>query len=91
MVSRLLRGVCESCEKITDIHFKKELHKNSVEETFFKCEHCNEKFTAFVTDNNVRQLQKRIRREKTPGARMLMQQTVDARMHLLKKELAERG
>lgn len=58
---------CRLCEEKTKVRFKEKQHPRGVKETYFRCEHCNERYSCFVTDGKVRKLQKeidRIRRDK---------------------------
>lgn len=56
-----LTALCDQCDKITDVIFKKDKHPNGIEETYFKCEHCYYRYTSFVTDKWVRKQQRKLK------------------------------
>lgn len=86
-----LTALCTECDYMTDIRFKVRPHPNTVEETYFECEHCNHHFTCFVTDYDIRAMQRR--KDKLLGYehtndRLAMQDAINERMAVLKQRLA---
>lgn len=59
--------ICDECQSEFAINLKTLEHpanklKDYVIETYFRCPHCNEKYIAFVTDRQAREMQKEIRK-----------------------------
>lgn len=82
-----LTALCDECDYITDIAFKMRPHPNTVEETYFNCEHCNHHYLCFVTDYKVRAKQRR--KEKMLGDkhiddRLKLQEEINESMEELK-------
>ncbi|WP_099157280.1 hypothetical protein [Virgibacillus ndiopensis] len=85
-----MTGLCDNCNYITDIKYKEEQLSRGIKHTYFVCEHCNKRYTCFVTDPKVRQLQKKIRRltgHRNRSVRIRMMELVNERMTELKQEI----
>lgn len=54
---------CNGCNKTFEVMHQTKYHNEEVEELFFVCLHCDTHYTAFFTDEVVRMLQGRIRRQ----------------------------
>lgn len=54
---------CNKCKKNFIIKPKVKKHKEGIEELYFKCPHCKEKYTAFYIDKEGKELQKKIKVE----------------------------
>ena len=84
----LMTGLCDKCNYITDIDFKVQNHSKGIQETYFICEHCLERYTCFVTDARVRDMQQSLR---TIGGRRngrdQLHKEMVKRMDMLKREL----
>ncbi len=64
---------CDEClgEYVPKLKIKK--YKCGIEETYFKCPHCNDKYTAFYTDRKIRKQQKELRNfYKNQGSNLYM-------------------
>lgn len=48
-----MKATCDKCNHLTKITFKEANHPLGVIETYFTCEHCEERYTCFVTDKGV--------------------------------------
>ena len=86
-----LTALCDQCDYITDVNFKERPHPNTVTETYFDCEHCSHHYTCFVTDYDVRAMQRRkdkLKGDKHIDDRLAMQDTINERMAVLKQGLA---
>lgn len=78
---------CDNCKKVFLVKFKEKRHPNTVIETFFTCSHCKHRYTSFVTDTEVRRLQRKIKREITVVERTVIFDEIKRRMATLKHEL----
>lgn len=95
-MTKQLTALCDHCNKITDVIFKKEKHPNGIEETYFKCEHCFYRYTSFVTDKWVRKQQGNLKAmpRKNNGNIKLMDEKqiqINKRMEMLKYNLINFG
>lgn len=52
---------CNKCNKNFDVKVRTRQIDKDVEEVFFNCPHCHERYTAYFTDKNIREKQKIIR------------------------------
>lgn len=89
-MSKPLQGTCDSCNQVTKIDFKMLQHPRGIQETYFKCEHCDTKYTCFVTDEKARKLQKKKSRlvgYRYTNNRIRLQDEISQRMTKLKREL----
>jgi hypothetical protein len=88
-------ALCDQCDKITDVEFKKDKHPNGIEETYFKCEHCYYRYTSFVTDSWVRKKQRALKTlpRHTDNTQVLddRQLEINQRMSQLKYNLINYG
>lgn len=94
-----LTALCDHCDKITDVEFKKAKHLNGIEETYFECEHCYYHYTSFVTDKWVRKKQRALKGLPRKSGKTMInamvldekQLEVNKRMNLLKYNLINYG
>lgn len=92
---KLIQATCDNCHQITKVVFKKRYLPKSIQETYFNCQECNKKYTCFVTDNKVRDLQKKLAQlralppSKYPVEEEVLrsQEEVNQRMYKLKSDL----
>lgn len=54
---------CSKCYKTFEVEQQTKHHNEEVEELFFTCPHCEAHYTMFFTDEEVRMLQGKIRRQ----------------------------
>ncbi|MET4560766.1 hypothetical protein ABIA69_001910 [Lysinibacillus parviboronicapiens] len=59
--------VCDDCQKeiivsVKDYEYPAHQLKGYVIETYFRCQHCDKKYSVIVTDKQARKMQKEIRR-----------------------------
>lgn len=52
---------CDKCKKDFIIKLKVKKHKEGIEELYFKCPHCKERYTSYYIDREGKELQKKIR------------------------------
>lgn len=52
---------CDHCHKPFNIQAKEKKHGKGITETYFTCPHCNHRYTAFVTNAEIRKRQREIR------------------------------
>lgn len=52
---------CNKCKKEFEINIKTKKYTGGIEETYFKCPHCNKRYIGFFTDKNIRIKQKKVR------------------------------
>lgn len=52
--------ICDKCNKEFEIKLKVNNHINNIEEAYFKCPNCGEKYISCFTDKNIRLKQKKI-------------------------------
>lgn len=78
---------CDNCNKVFPIKLKEKRHPKTVIETFFICNHCKHRYTSFVTDTEVRRLQRIIKRPMSEDERLTMFDEIKKRMAILKYEL----
>ncbi|QBP07000.1 hypothetical protein [Virgibacillus phage Mimir87] len=53
---------CDKCGKSFTIKPQEKKHGNGIKETYFRCTHCNERYTAYVTDADIRKKQRDIKK-----------------------------
>lgn len=87
-------AICNECQKITDIEYQERYHAKGIKEVYFKCEHCYQHYTAFVTDIKVRKMQRK--KDSFKGLhfatkRLEMQKDINLRMAQLKYNLIQFG
>lgn len=49
---------CNKCKHEFEVKVKTKHIENDVEEVFFNCPHCHERYTAYYTNDKIKQLQK---------------------------------
>lgn len=54
---------CDKCKKDFIIKPKIKKHKEDIEELYFKCPYCKERYAAFYIDKEGKELQKKIKME----------------------------
>lgn len=52
---------CDHCHKPFNIQPKEKKHGKGITETYFVCPHCEHRYTAFVTNAEIRKRQREIR------------------------------
>lgn len=93
-MSRPVTTICDNCGKITDVEFKEQRHANDIRETYFKCEHCFYHYTSFVTDSEVRKMQRKrdgMTGDRNTDNRLKLHEQVKERMAILKYNLINYG
>ena len=53
---------CDQCKKNFPIQPKEKKHGQGIKEIYFVCTHCKTRYTAYVTDQEVRRMQRQIRK-----------------------------
>ncbi|GIN96128.1 hypothetical protein J6TS1_19980 [Siminovitchia terrae] len=53
---------CDHCQKSFNIQPKEKKHGKGITETYFICPHCQHRYTAFVTNAEIRKRQREIRK-----------------------------
>ena len=51
---------CDSCYKEFELKVKIKKHTRLIEETYFKCPHCKERYSSYFTDEHIRSKQDQI-------------------------------
>ncbi|MEX3713640.1 hypothetical protein ABFV99_14700 [Cytobacillus horneckiae] len=82
-----MEATCDNCGDLTRIKYQRNEYPRGLQETYFKCESCDKKFSCFVTDGKVRKMQKDIRKEKDTLVRYNMQTEISTRMKELKRKV----
>jgi len=85
---------CSNCSKMTMVKFKNQQHPKGIQETYFKCQHCNKRYTCYVTNQAVRAKQREIKNLtglNDADERTKLQQEVNQCMDKLKSELTNDG
>lgn len=81
--------VCDVCENefVIELHVKE--YAEGVEETYFRCTHCGEKYTGVVTDPEIRKQQRVIKKmlDKVAKARS----TAESKKQFAQIKLAKRS
>lgn len=54
------RVVCDKCSNEFELKLKTKKHINNIEEIYFKCPNCGEKFVSYFADKSIRLKQKKI-------------------------------
>ncbi|MFJ7471127.1 hypothetical protein ACIQWI_21530 [Peribacillus frigoritolerans] len=57
-----MNSQCDNCKLTFEVRLQEKNHGKGVRESFFTCTHCQTKFFVFITDDYIRQHQKRIKR-----------------------------
>lgn len=85
---------CNKCKKDFEINIKTKKCLGGIEETYFKCPHCKERYTGFFTDKNIRIKQKRVRNESNKlskcrdmGQRIVLLKEIDKMKQDLKVDM----
>lgn len=52
---------CNNCKKDFEVKVRTRQLENDAEEIFFNCPECNERYTAYYTNDKIRKLQEKIR------------------------------
>lgn len=52
--------ICDSCDMEFELKVKIKKHSRLVEESYFKCPHCKERYSSYFTDEHIRSKQKQI-------------------------------
>ena len=84
-----IQASCVQCDNFMDVNFTVKKY-GQLEETYFTCEHCSAHTTCFVTDNIVRDMQKKVRSLVGRDKRRALQVEINERKAKLKVELKER-
>ncbi|MBY6800133.1 transglycosylase [Clostridium botulinum] len=56
-----MKVYCDKCNKDFEINAKEKKYKDGIVELYFKCPHCQERYTSFFTNKSIRQKQKKVR------------------------------
>lgn len=51
---------CNECKHEFEVSVRTRYIKDDIEEVFFNCPGCNERYTAYYTNNRIKELQKQI-------------------------------
>lgn len=54
---------CNNCKRDFETNIKIEEHENNVEEVYFDCPYCNERYLAYYTNRSIRDKQKDVKEE----------------------------
>lgn len=57
----MLEVICDKCSKKFEVKMKKRTHGVDITEHYFICPKCRKRYTSYVTDQEVRRLQKEVR------------------------------
>jgi hypothetical protein len=79
---------------MTMVNFRNHQHPKGIQETYFKCQHCNKRYTCYVTNQAVRAKQREIKNLtglNDADERTKLQQEVNQCMDELKSELTNDG
>jgi len=90
VISREVRGMRVICTKgcnkeFEDPVFKEDKLNGDIREVYFKCPHCNWKYTCFYTDREIRKLQALQRKTKDKKEFNKLKEKVTNRMNKLKE------
>ncbi|MEK5173221.1 hypothetical protein NST63_08510 [Heyndrickxia sp. FSL W8-0496] len=53
---------CDQCKKNFPVQPKEKKHGQGIKETYFVCPHCKTRYTAYITDQEVRRMQRQIQK-----------------------------
>ena len=53
---------CDHCKKNFSVQPKEKKHGQGIKEIYFVCTHCKTRYTAYVTDQEVRRMQRQIQK-----------------------------
>lgn len=81
-MNKTLTALCDQCDKITDVVYKKAKHPKGIEETYFTCEHCEHRYTSFVTDAWVRKKQRALKAMPRKGNKNLVKMLDDKQLEI---------
>lgn len=65
---------CNKCNEEFEIKPRIKKYADAVEETFFTCPHCNERYSSFFTNNDIRKKQKLLKNRYTEIAREVIKE-----------------
>ena len=89
-----VHATCVKCNEIFSVKYIEVYHSKGIKETFFNCTHCQRKYVCFVTDHEVRKMQKdkaKLIGIHNANKRLQMQDKINQRMARLKMELIGSG
>ncbi|WMJ81963.1 transglycosylase [Clostridium sp. MB40-C1] len=72
---------CNKCNKDFELNIKVKKYPGGVEETYFKCPHCKERYSSYFTDRNIRIKQGKVRNKYEQLSKCI---NMDDRTELLK-------
>ncbi|WP_078428775.1 hypothetical protein [Alkalihalobacterium alkalinitrilicum] len=78
---------CDECGRGTKINLKERKYGQGRREAYFTCEHCDHKYTSYVTDTRVRRWQVELNETTDAVQRFNLQLKIRERMQKLKTEL----
>lgn len=78
---------CNECKHEFEIKVRVRHIQADVEEVFFNCPNCHERYTSYYLNDNIKQKQKQLKRVKADSlvAKMLVTQ-IEQEMNLLEKQ-----
>ena len=77
---------CNECKKEFEVKVRTRQLDNDAKEIFFNCPECNERYTAYYTNDKIKQLQKQILMPRRHGETALMNK-IEKEMNNLKEEI----
>lgn len=88
--------VCDKCNKKFEIKLKTRNLPLGIEEVYFICPHCKEKYVSYYTDESIREKQKKIngmyeeyRKAKTQKETIKMVEKIDSMKAEIKADMVE--
>lgn len=93
-MSKPLTATCDKCGDITNVNFLEVYKPGGIKVTSFNCQHCQHNYVCFVTDHDVRHMQKvkgGLNGEGKAEERLRLQEDINARMDVLKREYTNDG
>lgn len=84
-----MKATCDNCGMETEVIFDERDIGEGFEETFFRCDKCNVKYTCFITDEYVRSLHKKLERTDDIAEVTKLRNEVNERMKKLKEKHVE--
>ncbi|MCM3454471.1 hypothetical protein M3685_10995 [Heyndrickxia oleronia] len=77
---------CDQCKKNFPVQPKEKKHGQGIKETYFVCTHCKTRYTAYVTDQEVRRMQSQI--QKLEQEIITLKMNASKRMDELKEQIS---
>lgn len=76
---------CDKCNKLFKVMPKQKKHGQGLKETYFTCPYCEERYTGYITDKEIRKWQREVRELRENMKHMRSEDEMDELFNKIRK------